>query len=137
MNTRIILFSLFGLVLFTSCNATLYFGGYYASWFRAPFEGRLEMREQVFSGPSQLVRYEHFFNLCAEIEALEVRIDSLETQESLTEKEEKELRGLVGIRASRVSQYNADARKENTSANFLSANLPYQIVMNESTRCSR
>ena len=45
-------------------------------WFKAPLEGKVEMRETVQSGDFRMHSYEQFFTLNAAIQTAEVMLDS-------------------------------------------------------------
>jgi hypothetical protein len=95
--------------------------------------GRGNAEIQIQSAPSRIVRYESFYNQCNSIVALEVQIDREAARIATIEDEaarqiaETTLSGLYGQRARGATEYNADASKDYTSAQFMASDLPYHI----------
>lgn len=102
----------------------------------AEFRGNVGVVEDTRANSAfRIQAYERFFNLCAEVQSLESRIALLDNGVPLSDKESKERRGLQGIRASRIAQYNNDARKDYTVGQFRDSGLPYQLRMNGGNSC--
>lgn len=91
----------------------------------------------------RIANYDHFFDLCASVQSKEATIDSLE-QELETDPREQRAEQiqatLTAVRASRaeaINQYNADAAKEATAAQFRASNLPPKLSIDEGeTECA-
>lgn len=103
--------------------------GFGIRWATADIRGQLQAREEIFSGPSRIARYEEFFNLCNDVIAMKARRDVLEIGSN-------EWRGVNGILIGIVSDYNSRAGQADTSANFLASNLPYKISSEGLTICN-
>lgn len=107
-------------------------------WVTADPVGRLEAREQILSGQNRIRAYNHFFDICASVQAVEqalqASLDELSaTQSAIPPNADNVVRiqtNITGLRATRaraVAQYNADASKDYTDGQFLSIKLPYQL----------
>lgn len=99
-----------------------------AEWF-----GIVDAEVQIESGANRRFQYDKFFNLCSEVQAVEDKIDA---QNELLDRDLSDvqknmiitnLSGLQSARADAIRQYNADARKDYTSARFLDNDLPVQL----------
>jgi hypothetical protein len=99
----------------------------------AEYIGRGEARIEIQSGASRIANYEHFFNLCASVQADEASIDAQTAamQTAITTEDQQRFRqNLAALQANRarsIYQYNADAMKDYTSGQFRDSALPYQI----------
>lgn len=110
----------------------------------ADFRGETEQKEQTIAdGSYRIAAYEHFFDLCAAVQTKEASIAALESEltsdpsQSRTEQINASITALVASRADLINQYNADATKEDTRANFHSSDLPYRLdTETESTQCA-
>lgn len=109
----------------------------------ADFRGSVDQTEQVqANGSYRIAAYNSFFNQCASIQTSEANIEfSLEELEqqlppSRQLQVQANLNAQKAARVSAINQYNADAAKTDTQANFLSSTLPYFIDANqEKTVC--
>lgn len=111
-------------------------GVFVIQWGTAPVRGKLSAREQIQSGSNRIVSYNHFFDLCASIQATEAVLSaSLDELKSTSNADDKErvrtnITGLRAQRARSIAQYNVDARKNYTIGQFRSSSLPYQLPPN-------
>ena len=102
-------------------------------WFAAP-AGKVAAQEQIQSAPSRIGAYNHFFDLCAAVQANEAGLDALTDQLAVTVEEKDRSRiqaNIAGVTSERfraISQYNADARKDYTIGQFRDSGLPYQLA---------
>lgn len=111
----------------------IYGAAYGFSWVVAPWQGKLQARQQINSGNFRIAAYDHFFNICAAVQTDEAAIDAL-NQELKSTNDPKELTR-IGInitgnqvaRAGAINQYNVDARKDYTEGQFKDSDLPYQL----------
>lgn len=109
----------------------------------ADFRGSVDQTEQVqANGSYRIAAYNSFFNQCASIQTSEANIEfSLEELEqqlppSRQLQVQANLNAQKAARVSAINQYNADAAKTDTQANFLSSTLPYFIdATQEKTVC--
>jgi len=110
----------------------------------ANFRGEVKQTERVHADPYyRITHYDAFFNQCASIQTLTTQVQNAQTDydtaPDTASRRDAQLR-LIGARNQRVAainQYNADAGKEDTAANFLSSNLPYHIDPNaEVVQCA-
>ena len=102
-------------------------------WVAAPISGAVDAREQLESGRSRISKYNHFFNLCQEIQSTEDKINNTYQQIKTTTDEDwknklrRNLNGLKNQRSDLARQYNADVSKEYTKARFKSSKLPWSV----------
>lgn len=112
-------------------------------WVTAPFTGALEQRETVQSGAFRMYSYEHFYDLCAAVQrnerALMSQKRALEQADGNKNRIRQRIVGLESQLQSKISTYNQDARKEETTGQFRAAGLPRHIDYNpeEITRCGK
>jgi hypothetical protein len=99
--------------------------------------GKVQQEEILQRGQNRIARYDHFFNLCAAVQSDEATIGAL-TQELATDPPVSRvtqinatITALRSGRAEKINQYNADARKSGTIAQFRSSDLPFQLVHTE------
>lgn len=111
-------------------------------WFSrgtADFRGKTNEINQINSGNYRIAAYNSFYDECAGIQTDEVRISNAEaalksnTDTSRAPELQANLTAAQNQRAQDINQYNADARKADTKANFRASDLPYQIDPTEET----
>ena len=89
--------------------------------------GKVQAQEQIKSGPARIAAYNHFFDLCASVQSDEAAMKSLYEElatkppESRVTQINASLTALRSARAEKINQYNADARKDYTTAATLFA----------------
>lgn len=111
-------------------------------WVRetAGWTGKTQQIQQTRgNGSYRIAAYDHFYDLCASVQDQEVTIESqqaeLDTKPSADRAEQIQA-NLSALRANRgelINHYNADARKNATSGQFKSSDLPYQLDSTEAT----
>jgi len=117
----------------------LVFAGWGWRYYTASIKGKVEAVEIIESGTNRIAQYEHFFNLCAAVQSLEAGIsasmDEFElTSSANTRDRARILSNITGKKSQRlrsINQYNVDARKTYTNAQFRDSNLPYQLPTSE------
>lgn len=105
-------------------------------WALAGPKGELQAREQILSGDNRIRAYNHFFDQCASIQALEstlsASLDELASADQTNQDNiiriQTNITGLRSQRARAVAEYNADASKNYTDGQFRSLSLPFQIT---------
>jgi len=110
----------------------------------ADFRGETEQIERVQADPNyRIAAYEHFYDLCASVQTKEATAVALHEElksgpsDSRREQINATLTALTSSRAAAINQYNADARKADTKANFLASDLPYQLsLLAKETSCA-
>jgi len=111
----------------------------------ADFRGETSQIERVQADPDyRIASYDRFFNLCGDIKTKEQNIINLELELETTEPDSPradQLRSGItaqrNIRAGLINDYNADATKEDTRANFQASSLPFQLnPTDEETTCA-
>ena len=121
-------------------------GGLGLRWVLAGPTGAVEQREKTIGdGDYRIAAYDQFYNLCGDIQAKEDQIKNTEERETtkgsnsgFTEAQKASiLLALENSRASLIREYNADASKADTRANFMASDLPYQLDVNGETVCAR
>lgn len=109
----------------------------------ADFRGETGQIEKTKANSSyRIASYEHFYDLCAGVQSIEGKIKNMEEELSGEDKGQRETVLKTSITASKnkraemISKYNGDARKEATSGQFKSSDLPYELnVEGEKTSC--
>lgn len=104
--------------------------------------GRVQQEEILQQGQNRIARYDYFFNLCAAVQSDEATIvalrQELETNPpaSRVTQINATITALRSGRAEKINQYNVDARKSGTIAQFRSSDLPFQLIpTSEVTSC--
>lgn len=109
-------------------------------WLWAPWQGKIEARQQINTGTNRIAQYERFFNDCGTIQGQQ---DNIEAQKATV----KSLHGrahdnaVVTLSAMTyqlnrdVADYNANAAKSYTNGQFRASNLPYHIEASERVQC--
>lgn len=142
---KLILFGGLAILLVLVFASMAIFGWGFLARGTAEFRGETGVRERVVADPDyRIASYENFYDLCASIQAKEDAAALTEAQLAVPEVKADPQRkaeldeyvlALRTQRAELIRRYNADARKEDTRANFLASDLPYQIDMEGSTTC--
>ena len=126
---------LFGFLILLAVIAA---GGLAWRYYTAEVRGVVGAEERIESAPFRMSAYDHFFDLCASVQAYEGRLDAQiaqleELQESNNASERDIMRvttniaGLRGQRIAAIHSYNADARKDYTIGQFRDSGLPYTL----------
>lgn len=110
----------------------------------ADFRGETGQIEKVQADPNyRIAHYDMFFDKCASVKTSEstIRNQQKEMDAGVSEARKAQLQTNItaarNIRAEKINQYNADAMKDETAANFLASNLPYQLnEQDEVTTCT-
>lgn len=115
------------------------FGVGFFSKTTAETRGQTEARERtVADGAYRIAAYEQFFDLCTAVQNQEATIAALDLElatspsASRVEQINATLTALRANRGALINEYNADARKEATVAQFHASNLPAEL--NTSTK---
>lgn len=136
--------ALFIAVLLVAASMWLFGWGVFARG-TADFRGETDQIEQI-SGDAdyRIAAYESFFDQCAAVQTKEAELAAaraeLET-EGLSDYRRQQLNAnitaITAARADLINQYNADAAKADTAANFRSSDLPYTLdIESETTTCA-
>lgn len=132
-------------VVFLILLATMWiFGWGFISQSSANFRGETSKRNLVeANGSFRIAAYDHFHDLCADIQATEDKIriqrDELTMDPSPQRAEEIRINviALESHRAEAIRQYNQDAHKSYTIGQFRSSDLPFQLDPTaRSTKCT-
>lgn len=110
----------------------LWVGVYAFRWVTAEPRGKLQAREAIQSGDFRIAAYNHFYDLCASVQAVEATLDASMTELETAPADDKQrirtnITGLIGQRARSIAEYNVDARKSYTAGQFRATDLPYQL----------
>ena len=106
-------------------------------YFLAAPAGKVGAEIQIESAEHRIAAYNHFFNLCAGIRSAEAALEAQFIQLNLTDDGFHKIRiqtnitGLLSHRAQKIEEYNANARKSYTEAQFRDSDLPYQLSSKE------
>jgi hypothetical protein len=122
------------------------FGWGFFSKTTAPWRGEAEKREQVEgNGAYRIAAYDHFHDLCAQVQSDEASIRNLRRELTSEPKPADErvlqinasITALENNRAENINQYNADAAKKHTLGQFRSSGLPYRLSLStKETSCT-
>lgn len=115
-------------------------------WFSnatANFRGNVAKNNLVQgNGNYRIAAYDHFFNLCQHVQSDEASITNAQDELKTSTNPQRQLvlnatiTALRNDRADTITQYNADARKTYTLAQFRDSALPYQLdLTREQTSC--
>lgn len=135
LNIKILKIIFLSIVILTTTIAAAWAIKYYT----ADIRGRINANEQIKSGASRIVNYNHFFNVCASIQTTESQIDFLTKAKDQTNDPAEVNRLIIAIagvesaRAGSINQYNADASKNYTEGQFRDSDLPFQIPLTNYT----
>lgn len=123
------------LVVLLAGTAVMFATGTVQRW-TANWRGETAQIEKVKADPNyRIANYERFYDRAAAIEALEVKACAMKVNTSLPEDQrETNVLALENQRITLVTQYNADARKNDTRANYLASDLPYEFQMEYTCR---
>ena len=109
-------------------------------------QGETQKKHQVEgNGSYRIAAYDHFFDLCASVQAAEDKIqaqkDELDGKPAPDAQRADILRAninaLSSTRAESIRQYNQDARKSYTLGQFKSSDLPFQLDIHaKETSCT-
>lgn len=95
----------------------------------ADFRGETAQIEKVQADPNfRIAAYEAFYDRFGRIEALEQQICTMKDADLPEDQVSTNVLALTNQRIDLIEKYNADARKEDTRANFLASDLPYEIT---------
>lgn len=131
------------LVVSLIIGAMYLFGFGWFSKSTANFRGGVAQTNRVLADPDyRIAHYDGFYDLCASVQVREDAIAAIEEEMKGASPERRQqlapslTANRIG-RANAIRQYNADARKEDTAANFLASDLPYQLdPTEERTTCT-
>lgn len=119
----------FGVALFSSTTAET--------------RGKTGVREDTVADAGfRIAAYERFYDLCASVQSTEGRIAALqqELDGGVTDARKAQidttLTALRGQRAEQIAEYNAEARKVRTVAQFQASDLPPELDPDEETTCT-
>lgn len=114
-------------------------GVYGQGWFTdktANRQGETQKKNLVEgNGQYHIAAYNHFFDLCQQVQTKEVTIDELRNELKTHPDPQRvavinaSLTALVSSRADLVTQYNTDSEKSYTVGQFKSADLPYNLSL--------
>lgn len=109
----------------------------------ANFRGEVSKRNLVeANGAYRIAAYDHFFDLCQQVQAKEASITNVQDELKTTTDQQRALilnasiTALRNSRADLITQYNTDSDKSYTVGQFKSSHLPYELNANqENTVC--
>lgn len=106
----------------------------------AAFRGEVAAEERTQGGDYRIAAYEHFYDLCAAVQADEDRLNNLrEERETADDARAAQLDTTItavrNSRDSKIREYNSDARQEATRGQFRDSDLPYELDTEAETTC--
>jgi hypothetical protein len=117
------------------------FGWGFFSRETAGFRGQTDQIEQV-SGDAEyrIAAYDSFFDQCAAVQTKEAELAAAQAELEIVSADSyrhgqllANITAITAARAELINEYNADAAKADTKANFLASNLPHTLDINEET----
>lgn len=114
-------------------------------WVSAPWQGKLQARQQIQSGDFRIQAYTQFFDLCAAVQttdqALNQSYDDLAraTDPSDRSRIATNITAQLNNRNDAANQYNVKTHEGYTVGQFKSSNLPYELgayTKGEVTTCT-
>lgn len=116
-------------------------------WFSqktANFRGETAKREVIeANGALRAAAYDHFFDLCARVQATEASVTNLLDEREVTTDPQRltiiaaTITALRNNRAETITGYNADSRKSYTIGQFKASDLPFKLDINDKeTTCT-
>lgn len=119
-------------------------GTYAFNWFAAPYQGKLQARQQIQSGNNRIQAYEQFFNECASVQTMEQALSQSYTELKSASKDDRarietNISAQLNDRNDAANQYNAQSHENYTNAQFKASSLPYEIgryTKGEVTQCN-
>lgn len=121
------------------------YGGGFTKLFSGDFRGDVGVNEEISADADyRIAAYEWFFDQCAAVQTKEAELAAAQAEleaEGLSDYRRQQLNtnitAITSARAELVNEYNAEAQKEDTAANFLASDLPHELDLNdEETTCA-
>lgn len=121
---------------------------YGAGWWKqitADFRGDTDVVEQISADADyRIAAYEWFFDQCAAVQTKEAELAAAQAEletEGISDYRRQQVNtnitAITAARAELINEYNAEAQKADTAANFLASELPYELNLNdEETTCA-
>lgn len=100
----------------------------------ADFRGGVAATERIHADAAyRIAAYDKFFDDCAAIQSKDAQLAALRTEAQTATGQRADIvaatiTAVTAARATQIAQYNADAAKSDTAANFLSSSLPFYIA---------
>lgn len=121
------------LVAFLLLGAVIFGVGYAFNWWFAPYQGKLQARQQIQgNGDFRIQAYNQFFDLCATVTTLDQQLQQTLAQEKADKgsdlsRDKINFGAQFNSRNEAANQYNVNAQKHYTVGQFKASDLPYQI----------
>lgn len=120
--------AILGVVLAVGIILAMIYGGGWLQRLTADFRGETGQIEKVQADPNfRIAAYEQFYDRMGRIEALEQQICTMKEADLPEDQTATNVLALTNQRIDLIEKYEADASKEDTRANFLASDLPYEI----------
>lgn len=120
--------AILGIALFVGVILALIYGGGWLQRLTADFRGETAQIEKVQADPNfRIAAYEQFYDRMGRIEALEQQICTMQEADLPENQTATNVLALTNQRIDLIEKYESDASKEDTRANFLASDLPYEI----------
>ena len=117
---------------FVAVSIVFAVGHWAFSWFAAPYQGKLQARQQIQSGNFRIAAYSQFFNECASVttldQALQQNLVAEKTDKGFSLQQDRtNYTAQLNSRNDAANQYNTQSQESYTVAQFKASNLPYVI----------
>lgn len=130
---KIALWGFGAVALIIVISIVLAVGHWAFSWWAAPYQGKLQARQQIQgSGDYRIQAYNHFFDLCASITTMDQALQQTVANEKTDKGESLQIdrtnfTAQLNSRDDAANTYNQDAQKSYTVGQFKASKLPFQI----------
>lgn len=120
------------IAFFVVVGIVLAVGHWAFSWWAAPYQGKLQARQQIQSGNYRIQAYTQFFSLCASVttmdQALQQSYSDLKTASKGDKSRiETNITAQLNDRNDAANQYNTQSQESYTVGQFKASKLPYVI----------
>lgn len=110
----------------------------------ADFRGGVEATEKIHAdGDYRIAKYNWFFDQCAAVQTSESQLEAAKAEldagpsDYRRQQINANITAITATRAELINEYNAEATKADTAANFQASELPYKLsIHNEETTCA-
>lgn len=110
----------------------------------ADWRGETKQTEQIQANADyRIAKYNWFFDQCAAVQTKEAELEAARTElegdpsDFRKQQLNANITAITSARAELINDYNAEAQKEDTAANFHASELPHQLDINdEETTCT-
>lgn len=138
------LLAVLGVIALIVVSIVIAIGHWAFSWWAAPYQGKLQARQQIQSGNNRIQAYQQFFDECAAVQVMDQALNQSYAELGVAGKGdasriETNITAQLNARNTAAAQYNAQSHESYTNAQFKASSLPYEIgsyTKGEVTQCA-